>query len=114
MQASALPSAQASSMGHRPILQETRGVEPHPTTIKRESDKSINTICWLLLLGLIGKCLYETLSGSMLWSGLHFGSIGVPNPLAHGGGVLGGVLSYLVLNQKPKSTMTRFLNFRTC
>lgn len=68
-------------------------------TLKRESDKSINTVFWLLLLGLIGKCLFEAVSGSMLWGGLHFGSIGVPNPLAHGGGVLGGVVSYWLLSK---------------
>jgi len=40
------------------------------------------------------KCLYEGLSGHVLFNSLHFGSVGSPVAICHAGGILGGLLAY--------------------
>ncbi|THB76817.1 MAG: rhombosortase [Desulfobulbaceae bacterium] len=53
----------------------------------------------LLLSGvIIIKCLYEALSGQILFGTVHLGDLGVPIVHAHLGGALGGLSFYLLFN----------------
>ena len=60
------------------------------------SDRSMKLAGVLCLGLLIGKCLVEAFTGRMVFSFFHTDLIGSPVALAHGGGVLGGCVMYMV------------------
>ena len=62
------------------------------------SNKSIKLSGVICLVLLVGKCLVEAFTGKMLFSFIHSNLIGSPVALAHGGGVLGGCLMYMLFN----------------
>lgn len=62
------------------------------------SNKSVKPVGVLCLGLLIGKCLVEAFTGRMVFSFFHTDLIGSPVALAHGGGVLGGCVMYMVSN----------------
>jgi rhomboid family GlyGly-CTERM serine protease len=43
------------------------------------------------------KALYEAVTGDVLFSFLQFGLCGIPIAICHAGGVMGGILSYFIL-----------------
>ena len=47
-----------------------------------------------VLLLVLGKSIVEAVTGTVVFSGLHLGSIGTPVAASHLGGVLGGVVMY--------------------
>lgn len=53
----------------------------------------------ITLLILIGKSVYEMLTGTMLFASLHPGSIGVPVVASHAGGIIGALVVFAVLNR---------------
>jgi len=62
------------------------------------SNKSVKLTGVICLGLLVGKCLVEAFTGKMVFSFLHTDLIGSPVALAHGGGVLGGCVMYMVFN----------------
>jgi rhomboid family GlyGly-CTERM serine protease len=53
----------------------------------------------LITLGiLIGKSVYEMLTGTMLFASFHPGSIGTPIVVSHAGGILGAFVVFVLLN----------------
>ena len=62
------------------------------------SNKSIKRTGLLCLGLLIGKCIVEAFTGRMIFSFFHTDLIGSPVALAHGGGVLGGCVMYMIFN----------------
>ena len=62
------------------------------------SNKSVKLVGVLCLGLLIGKCLVEAFTGKMVFSFFHTDLIGSPVALAHGGGVLGGCVMYMVFH----------------
>ncbi len=66
------------------------------------SDKTARRIGWLTLLVVTAKALYETVSGDVLFSSLHVGSVGTPIAACHLGGVLGGAAVFCVLTAAAK------------
>ncbi len=50
----------------------------------------------VLLVGLMLKVGFEVLSGQVVMQGLHLGSIGVPLVSTHAGGVVGGLVGFLL------------------
>jgi len=56
----------------------------------------------LLTFGaVVGKAVYEAVSGHVLFGFLHFGLMGNPVAVAHAGGVAGGCLAMLLLRVVP-------------
>lgn len=51
----------------------------------------------VLLVGLLIKVIGEIMIGDVLFQALHFGSIGQPIVSTHAGGVIGGMLGYLIV-----------------
>ena len=45
------------------------------------------------------KCLFETLTGQMLFTFLHFGMLGDPVPVTHAGGILGALIAWLLCDR---------------
>jgi hypothetical protein len=53
----------------------------------------------ILFVLVAAKVVIEAATGSVLFSKLHFGDVGVPIPVSHLGGVVGGVVGYLIVNR---------------
>jgi rhomboid family GlyGly-CTERM serine protease len=49
----------------------------------------------LMLIGVLGKAIYEQITGTVLFAQWHLGFVGVPIPSCHFGGVIGGLLAVL-------------------
>lgn len=47
---------------------------------------------WTVLLVVVAKSVAEAFSGQVIFGGFHPGSVGVPNPVCHAGGVAGALL----------------------
>jgi rhomboid family GlyGly-CTERM serine protease len=55
-----------------------------------------------LAVGLVGlKAGWEAASGEALFQWLHFGLMGTPLAVSHAGGVVGGMLAFLLLSLRP-------------
>ena len=50
------------------------------------------------MLSVILKSVFEAITGDVVFSFLHFGLCGVPIAICHTGGVIGGIVSFFVLN----------------
>jgi rhomboid family GlyGly-CTERM serine protease len=61
----------------------------------RLADRTTRRLGLLILLGVLGKSLFETFSGGVLFTPLHLGAVGTPIPACHLGGTLGGLLAAL-------------------
>lgn len=51
----------------------------------------------ITLFLILAKTVCEVWSGKMFFQFLHFGDIGNPIPFSHAGGVLGGIISYVIV-----------------
>ena len=69
----------------------------------KTGDRTLKTIGFVYVGFLAVKCLYEAVAGNVLFGSLHFGSIGSPVAIAHLGGLLGGVIMFLVFNINTES-----------
>lgn len=65
----------------------------------REEDAALRRPAAIVLGVVAVKSLVEAATGHLLFDLVHLGDLGRPNPLCHLGGVLGGVLTALVLRQ---------------
>ncbi|OGV68837.1 MAG: rhombosortase [Lentisphaerae bacterium RIFOXYB12_FULL_65_16] len=52
---------------------------------------------WAVLVAVVAKSVTEAVSGQVIFSGLHPGSVGVPNPVCHLGGVVGALLAWVLV-----------------
>ncbi len=64
-----------------------------------DSKQGIRMLGWASFLMLIGKCLFEAVTGAALFRSLHFGLLGLPIVVCHAGGVLGALGAWMVLGQ---------------
>jgi rhomboid family GlyGly-CTERM serine protease len=51
---------------------------------------------WALLIGVLGKCVFEALTGAALFAKWHFGNIGTPIVICHLGGACGAIVFKLM------------------
>ena len=51
----------------------------------------------------VGKSIIETLTGQVMFAFLHLGNVGTPLTLSHAGGVLAGIVAYLIVNRRCSS-----------
>lgn len=63
--------------------------------IRDQKNFKIGVAC-LLLVTL--KSVFEAVTGDVVFSFLHFGLCGVPIAICHTGGVMGGIVSFFILN----------------
>jgi hypothetical protein len=70
-----------------------------PKTIRRpvHEFKKKNKIGVICLAAVSVKSLYEAATGDVWFSFLQFGLCGIPIAICHAGGVMGGILSYFIL-----------------
>ena len=62
--------------------------------VLQRKDLLLSRMGWICLAGLLLKCVYETLSGQVLFGFMHQGQVGVPLVWSHSGGAIGGLLTY--------------------
>ncbi len=63
----------------------------------RENDRQLKYLGCFFLFGVLGKSVNEVISGSVLFSGVHAGNLGLPIVHSHLGGIFGALIIYLVL-----------------
>ena len=51
----------------------------------------------LVLAGVGAKCMFEQITGNVLFAAYHLGNVGFPVPSCHVGGAIGGAISYFVV-----------------
>ena len=54
----------------------------------------------IILAILFSKCLYESISGQILFEQFHFGYVGIPVTSSHTGGMIGGIIGFYLMNLK--------------
>jgi rhomboid family GlyGly-CTERM serine protease len=59
-------------------------------------DPTLRQMGNMLLLGLLAKCIWEAMTGTVFLSFLHLGSVGTPLTRCHGGGVMGAIGAYAI------------------
>ncbi|RJP37452.1 MAG: rhombosortase [Desulfobacteraceae bacterium] len=62
--------------------------------LQSKTDAKVGMVC---LAAVVVKSLYEAVTGHVFFSSLHFGLCGIPIALCHAGGVIGGILSYFII-----------------
>jgi rhomboid family GlyGly-CTERM serine protease len=75
--------------------------------IQHDRQRSFGVV---LLVGLLIKVTCEIMTGNIIFQSLHFGSVGQPIVSTHAGGVIGGVLGYLIvkkLTSRRESTVAK-------
>ena len=60
----------------------------------------------LFLFLVVGKSVIEAVTGSVVFSSMHFGNIGIPIAVCHAGGALGALLAYAVTNCGSQGNVT--------
>ncbi|MBN2703314.1 MAG: rhombosortase [Pontiellaceae bacterium] len=67
----------------------------------RSTDSSIRKAGWICTAMITTKSLIEAITGHVLFSALHLGPVGTPVASTHLGGVIGGSIAFLLLQQLP-------------
>jgi rhomboid family GlyGly-CTERM serine protease len=62
--------------------------------------KTEQRIAGIIIVGLMAKCIYETIAGHVLFESLHLGDVGVPVAASHLWGVIGAILIFCLLNPR--------------
>ncbi|MBN2164217.1 MAG: rhombosortase [Pontiellaceae bacterium] len=62
------------------------------------ADHGLRRTGWMCLAIIIGKSLFELLTGQVLFAFLHLGSVGAPVAATHFGGVAGGLASFALIS----------------
>jgi len=63
--------------------------------VKEKSISIAGMVCMCLL---IGKCVFENFTGTMFFNFAHPDLIGVPIAMSHAGGLIGGLLTYVIFS----------------
>jgi rhomboid family GlyGly-CTERM serine protease len=58
------------------------------------SDSTLRRIGWLSLAFLLGKAIFEGITGKMFFQFLHFGLLGQPVAISHLGGIVGSMIAF--------------------
>ena len=66
----------------------------------RKSDRTTRAAAAIAMLLLLGKCIFEAVTGSVVFSFMHAGNIGTPVAICHAGGVLGGCLLFAIFKAR--------------
>jgi len=62
-------------------------------------DRTERRIGWISLILVVGKGIFEAITGRMFFGFLDFGLLGSPVAVSHAGGILGGLMAMLVLRR---------------
>jgi rhomboid family GlyGly-CTERM serine protease len=63
-------------------------------------DKAEQKIGWISLMLVVGKGIFEAITGKMFFGFLDFGLLGTPVAVSHAGGIVGGLAALLLLRRK--------------
>jgi len=75
--------------------------------MNRSSDKLSRWAGMLCFAGVVAKSVLEAVSGNVIFSSWHLGSLGTPIAACHAGGILGALCLWLFLDLKAKSRTTK-------
>jgi rhomboid family GlyGly-CTERM serine protease len=70
--------------------------------LRRSTDPVSRWTGLLCFVGVTGKCLFELVSGNVLFASWHFGWLGTPIAACHAGGVLGATAVWLIFRRWPR------------
>lgn len=65
--------------------------------LRRASDRLSQWTAALCFVGVVGKSVFEALSGNVLFASWHLGSLGTPIAACHAGGILGALAAWIFL-----------------
>lgn len=80
-------------------------------TGKEKTARRAGGICFALVLG---KSILEVTTGQVFFGSLHFGSVGTPVLWSHLGGVLGGLLAYILLRTDKPYAFCDYYVYKYC
>jgi rhomboid family GlyGly-CTERM serine protease len=63
-------------------------------------DKAERQFGWISLMLVVGKGIFEAITGKMFFGFLDFGLLGTPVAVSHAGGIVGGLVALLLLRRK--------------
>ncbi|MDP6847472.1 MAG: rhombosortase [Kiritimatiellia bacterium] len=62
----------------------------------QESDRFVQRAGLVVFLVVVAKTCWEAVTGQVLFASMHFGDIGLPIAVCHAGGVLGGIIAFVL------------------
>lgn len=65
--------------------------------LRRANDRLSQWTAALCFIGVVGKSVFEALSGNVLFASWHLGSLGTPIAACHAGGILGALAAWILL-----------------
>jgi len=69
-------------------------------TLRRSDGKLVRCGGLLCFVGVVGKGMWEAITGNIAFASWHLGSLGTPIAVCHAGGILGALCFWLLLRQK--------------
>jgi rhomboid family GlyGly-CTERM serine protease len=67
-----------------------------------ESDKAQRLVAASMFLVVLGKTIFEQITGDVMFAAHHLGNVGTPIASCHFGGLIGALLSFVLANWMPK------------
>ena len=74
-----------------------------------KTDRRTQLAASILFLGVLGKTIFEQVTGQVLFANHHIGNVGVPIASCHFGGLVGAILSYSVLHAARTLPLSSFI-----
>jgi rhomboid family GlyGly-CTERM serine protease len=78
-----------------------------------DSDRRLSSAGVAGLAAVVAKSVYEALTGDVVFQSLHLGDIACPVAVCHAGGVLGGLIAFLVLHVRQQGQRKETLSGRS-
>jgi membrane associated rhomboid family serine protease len=77
-------------------------------------DKNFKKIGFLMFCAVLGKTIFEQITGSVLFAEHHLGNVGIPIAACHTGGLVGALLSSILSIANSRTTQTHRMKIRKC
>lgn len=78
--------------------------------LRRELDPTLQLAGLLTFVGVVAKCIFEAVTGEVIFASWHLGLVGVPIAVCHAGGVIGALISWSYFARRRQlETMRQFV-----
>jgi len=74
-----------------------------------ESDRTLRYAGLACFVIVVAKCIFEAVTGGVLFESLHLGNVATPVAICHAGGVLGGVIMYALTHIRALCSFDKLL-----
>jgi hypothetical protein len=74
-----------------------------------KTDRRTQLAASILFLGVLGKTIFEQVTGQVLFAEHHLGNVGIPIASCHFGGLVGAILSYSILHAARTLPLSSFI-----